>query len=180
MSTSPLRVVGTVAVAVMTVVGPAFAQPSGSSAVRWHLDAAFGSGGFVLEDPGAHRQYIGRDVAVQDDGKIVVAGELQRFYPPKDRSNVFVARFQENGTLDPSFGSAGFVVAPFGRTNDFGGLALTTVAGRPKIVVTGHVYERGPDPQHRVFVLRLTRTGRSTQPTTTTLLCTWGYVGGSS
>jgi uncharacterized delta-60 repeat protein len=67
------------------------------------LDSTFGSGGKVLIDLGA--QEMGRSVAIQPDGKIVVAG--YSFSSTTTNSKWSVLRFNANGSLDSTFGTNG-------------------------------------------------------------------------
>jgi uncharacterized delta-60 repeat protein len=71
-------------------------------------------------------------VAVQPDGKIVVAGEAQRTLIDFDFA---VARYNPDGTLDHSFGGDGIVTTDLGTQGD----GATGVAIQPdgKIVATG-------------------------------------------
>jgi uncharacterized delta-60 repeat protein len=61
-----------------------------------NLDPSFGTFGATIIDPLPSAPDEGRAVAIQPDGKIVVAGTV-------------VARFTTTGQLDPSFGSGGIV-----------------------------------------------------------------------
>src|SRR5579862_6280501 len=70
------------------------------------LDTSFGSGGVALLGGGF--QDWGLTIAVQPDGRIVVAGYRQETIA--GLSEGLVARFLANGQLDPSFGSGGVVV----------------------------------------------------------------------
>ncbi len=85
------------------------------------LDASFGSGGIVSGAvPG--RLYA---VAVQPDGRIVVAGGHDIPDGTTDWSDLLVARFEPDGTLDASFGDQGVVVADVdGATNTLRELAI--------------------------------------------------------
>lgn len=65
------------------------------------LDSTFGSDGIVLTDLGGNA--TARAVAIQPDGKIVVAG--QAVY--KDSGSFLVARYNTDGTLDPTFAEDG-------------------------------------------------------------------------
>src|SRR4029077_7257632 len=67
------------------------------------LDADFGSGGVVTLSPGTSS--LANAVAVQSDGKIVVAGYAITSAP----GNMTVARLDSSGTPDPAFGSGGVV-----------------------------------------------------------------------
>ena len=70
-------------------------------------DSSFGTSGIVTTDVNAGENDIGHRVAIQSDGKIVVAGF--------SATQQFVARYDTNGDLDSSFGK--------------GGIARTTVPG---------------------------------------------------
>jgi uncharacterized delta-60 repeat protein len=70
-------------------------------AIDGSLDASFGEEGRVLTDFGSGLQFAW-DVAVQRDGRIVAAGGVQ--------TNGFaLARYRNDGSLDPSFGGDGLV-----------------------------------------------------------------------
>src|SRR6188768_3382868 len=62
------------------------------------LDATFGTGGKVMTDTGGHRAFA---VALQSDGKVVVAGE-----GPNGQAFGF-ARYSTTGSLDASFDGDG-------------------------------------------------------------------------
>jgi uncharacterized delta-60 repeat protein len=79
------------------------------------LDSSFGAGGIVVDPFGfLPDNYSGRDVAIQPDGRIVVAGDV--FHSGGD-DDFFVARFLTNGSPDTSFGFNGITGIPF----DLGG-----------------------------------------------------------
>ncbi len=65
------------------------------------LDSTFGSDGIVLTDLGANATAMA--IAIQPDGKIVAAG--QAVY--KDKGSFLVARYNTDGTLDPTFAETG-------------------------------------------------------------------------
>jgi uncharacterized delta-60 repeat protein len=93
------------------------------------LDASFGTGGKVTTDVGG-RFESARAVAVQGDGKIVVAGgTVNGFF-----NDFAVVRYNSNGTLDTSFGSGGEVLTDFGVSAQ-----ACCIAAQPdgKIVVAG-------------------------------------------
>ena len=75
------------------------------------LDTGFGSAGRVSTDVvvGGVVEEIARAVAVQADGKIVVAGHVRT---PGGPLSFVLARYLANGSLDAGFGSAGLVVGP--------------------------------------------------------------------
>jgi uncharacterized delta-60 repeat protein len=93
------------------------------------LDPSFGNGGRVVTDLGANDYAF--DVAIQDDGGIVVVGE--RSAATIDR--VFVQRYRPNGTLDPGFADGGIAIIGFGRRFQTANAVVITTAGR--IVIAG-------------------------------------------
>ncbi len=100
------------------------AQPS-------FLDNSFGDGGKVATAIGDNDR--GYAVAVQPDGKIVVAGTsvLGSF-----RNNIILARYHANGALDESFGNGGKVVSQFGNVSVARAIKLQSDG---KILVAGQV-----------------------------------------
>jgi uncharacterized delta-60 repeat protein len=79
------------------------------------LDAGFGSGGLVTTSlmTGVAEE-VARAVAIQPDGKIVVAGYTGVFRPGRPAGNRFdfaLARYNSDGSLDGSFGTGGLVLA---------------------------------------------------------------------
>jgi len=96
------------------------------------LDNSFGVNGFVVTDL-QQATDVATAIAIQPDGKIVVAG-----YSDNTLNYDFaIARYLANGTLDNSFGANGKVIKNFGST-DFG-LALALLPNG-KIVVAGRAY----------------------------------------
>ena len=99
------------------------------------LDTAtpFGVGGKVTTDfPGGND--FGQSVAIQSDGKIVVAG----FSNANGNQDFALARYNTNGGLDTSFGTAGTgrVLTGFGGgSSDFG--QSVAIQSDGKIVVAG-------------------------------------------
>jgi uncharacterized delta-60 repeat protein len=103
---------------------------------RYHadgsLDASFGGDGKVTTDIAGNYDEVSA-VAVQSDGKIVVAG----FAGPE----FGLARYDVDGALDVSFGTAGKVVTDFAGRFDLGlGMALQ---GDGKIVAVGRADTSG-------------------------------------
>src|SRR5262245_47256190 len=64
------------------------------------LDPTFGDGGIVKFDPQAPANGEGRAVAVQPDGKLVVAGTPQFLVGGGGDYDLGVWRFEANGDLD--------------------------------------------------------------------------------
>src|SRR6476661_376555 len=90
------------------------------------LDATFGTGGKVTTDFGLGSQ--GSGLAIQPNGKIVMVGGANQDFG--------VARYNENGSLDTTFGTGGTV------TTDFGGYESASAAliqPDGKIVTVGNI-----------------------------------------
>jgi uncharacterized delta-60 repeat protein len=95
------------------------------------LDPSFGTAGTLLTPIGADNDEVG-DVAVQPDGKIVVAGHTW-----EAGSYAFtVARYLPDGALDPSFDGDGVVITPF--ANLTGVTHAIAVQPDGKILVGGY------------------------------------------
>jgi uncharacterized delta-60 repeat protein len=93
------------------------------------LDPTFGRGGKVVTDLGADDYAF--DLAIQDDGGIVVVGE--RRGTASDR--FVVQRYRPSGTLDPGFANGGTALTGFGRRLQ--GATSVAIAPRGRIVVAG-------------------------------------------
>ena len=93
------------------------------------LDTSFNSGALVTTDFGGEDQVS--DVVLQSDGKILVAG----FSLNGTNSNIAIARYNSDGTLDTTFSGDGKILEELGRDDE--GYAVTVQADG-KIVVSGH------------------------------------------
>ncbi|MBI3994557.1 MAG: hypothetical protein HY349_01140 [Nitrospirae bacterium] len=94
------------------------------------LDTTFGTGGKVTADFGGNDQAYA--VAIQSDRKIVVAGWSSTISTGQDFA---LARYNTDGTLDTTFGTAGKVITDFGGGNSQAlGVAIHT---NGKIVAGG-------------------------------------------
>ena len=92
------------AVVVITSSTLAFAQAG-------HLDSTFGTGGIFTTNFNQYDTTIDNAVAIQSDGKIVLAGTT----PTSGGGNTAaLVRLNTNGTLDSSFGEGGIVTSTFG------------------------------------------------------------------
>ena len=102
-----------------------------TSAAPGDLDLTFGAGtGKVMTAIGTGHDH-GRAIALQPDGKIVVAGYCWN----GSNYDFCLARYQANGALDTSFGSNGTIISPIGSHGD----EAYAIALQPdgKIVVAG-------------------------------------------
>lgn len=77
------------------------------------LDAGFGTGGLVTTDIGGFTQEEARAVAIQRDGRIIVAGNVRvsevRNGSLFDEFSFTLVRYNPDGTLDTTFGGTGKV-----------------------------------------------------------------------
>jgi uncharacterized delta-60 repeat protein len=97
------------------------------------LDPSFGDEGTVTTDF-HHGNQLALDVALQGNGKIVVAGETSG--PGGFHRDFAVARYEPDGTLDASFGTGGMVRTDFGYFDRANAVAIQ---GNGRIVVAGEV-----------------------------------------
>ena len=95
------------------------------------FDTSFNSSGKVITPIGSGDDY-GYSVALQPDGKIVVAGYCSN----GANLDFCLARYLANGTLDTSFGSTGKVITAIGSSTDVANSAALQPDG--KIVVAGY------------------------------------------
>ncbi len=93
------------------------------------LDTTFGNGGQVSTDFGDWDYAY--SVAIQGDGKIVVAG----YAPAGGNKDFALARYNSDGSLDTTFGSDGRVTTDFGSENDRASVVAFQSDG--KIVAAG-------------------------------------------
>jgi uncharacterized delta-60 repeat protein len=120
--------VGIVFAGVVTVVppaAPAWAVTSGT------LDPTFGTNGKVLTDFGGLDMAYG--MAVQPDGRIVVAG----FSNVRGNYDFALARYDSDGTLDPTFGAGGTVLTDVGGASSFDEARAVAIQPDGKILAAG-------------------------------------------
>lgn len=96
------------------------------------LDQSFGNNGEVTTALSANADDFGQAVAVQDDGRIVVAGRQTS----NTITDVAITRYNKDGSLDSSFGINGSVSVDFHGRGDSGQDLLIQPDGR--IVVAGY------------------------------------------
>ncbi|MCX6980578.1 MAG: choice-of-anchor D domain-containing protein [Verrucomicrobia bacterium] len=118
------------------------------------LDTTFGNGGMVTTSIASSPEY-GNDVALQSDGKIVVAGTIGNSSNSKFR----LVRYNANGSLDTSFGSGGGVTKAIDLSvHDCRSIALQSDG---KIVVTGdlNAFSFGGPRPHYIALVRYEMNG---------------------
>jgi uncharacterized delta-60 repeat protein len=106
-----------------------------TSVARFNSDGTFdttfgGAGKLVLA--GAQ---VGRGLAVQSDGRILLAGSMRVNNVPNDFTHFCVIRLNADGTFDNSFGSGGTITTSFTGLTDVA--HAVTVQADGKIVVAG-------------------------------------------
>jgi uncharacterized delta-60 repeat protein len=101
-----------------------------SNAQPGTLNTAFGGTGKVITSIGTSSE--AQAIAVQPDGKVVVAGRTGNADP-----EIAVVRYQPDGTLDSSFGTYGVVIADI--TPGWGEAGNIAIKPNGKIIVVGTV-----------------------------------------
>jgi uncharacterized delta-60 repeat protein len=119
----------------------------GFSLVRYNsdgtLDTSFGRDGILTIDVGQGFDNI-RAIALQGDGKFVVAGSsTPSATAGSANSDFFVARINTNGSLDTSFGKAGFVTTDFASGQDSASGVVVLPDGRIVVAGTSYSYSKG-------------------------------------
>jgi uncharacterized delta-60 repeat protein len=111
---------------------PALLRPA--AAADGNLDSSFGIGGQVTTDVNASFDNA-KAVAIQPDGKIVVAGSVFGSSSAPGVSDFAVARYNSDGSLDATFGTDGKVQIDFATSYD----ETSALALQPdgKIIVAG-------------------------------------------
>jgi uncharacterized delta-60 repeat protein len=123
------------------------------------LDPTFGGAGFVLTSFDANAR--ANDLAVQSDGKLVVAGTIDRRDGFTEQDFV-LARYNADGSLDQDFGAGGIVVTNLTTRDEANALRLTPDG---KILVAGQTFCLGFPCTVRDFVLMRYNSDGSLDPT---------------
>lgn len=116
------------------------------------LDPEFGTAGIVTTDFSPSSYNGGQALAIQPDGKIVVAGSAYT-----TSTDFALARYTPNGSLDTGFGSQGIVTTDFGDYEQAYALALQDDG---KILAAGHYsYSRSNKNYDAIALARYTASG---------------------
>jgi uncharacterized delta-60 repeat protein len=126
------------------IVAGQWNDPGGVALMRYNpdgtFDSSFGAGGFLNF---GYFTYEGSatDLALQPDGKIVIAGSIDRTPNGLDDSDFIVFRFNSNGSVDNTFNGSGSLSTSLGKGDD----RVTGAHVQPdgKIVLTGYLYQPG-------------------------------------
>lgn len=95
------------------------------------LDTGFGNSGYTVTNLGSDAD-SGNALAVQPDGKILVAGITG------DQRDFALMRYGTNGTLDLNFGNQGKVFSDFAGSDDYANSIIVQPDG--KIMLGGYAY----------------------------------------
>jgi len=111
-------------------------------------DNTFGTNGIIMPEPGFTDEL--KDMALQPDGRIVVAGAISDDMT-MGITSFLIARFNENGTADASFGTGGMVTTVIEATSEVEKIALLADGS---IIAAGQsgLYD-SPDPDYRNFAI---------------------------
>jgi uncharacterized delta-60 repeat protein len=120
---------------------------------RGRLDRSFGVGGKALTSFGPRNKVEARAVALQVDGKVVLAGGV-RF------GDFALARYTAHGRLDPSFGQNGKVLTHFGSRRNFSDATALAIQPDGKLVAVGSWFRNPINGPGRFALARYTSRGR--------------------
>jgi uncharacterized delta-60 repeat protein len=116
------------------------------------MDTSFGGDGWVTQSfTGSEDD--GNSIAIQPDGKIVIAGTAQT--SGATSYDIIVARFNDDGSLDSSFDGDGFALINYAGTNDWDLGYDVAVLDSGKIMVVGANYAS----THWLMLVRLNANG---------------------
>ncbi|MBK8701730.1 MAG: hypothetical protein IPN29_20090 [Saprospiraceae bacterium] len=123
------------------------------------LDKTFNYDGIVTESFSGYGN-AARDVVVQQDGNILVCGNVEKNPAGGDPTNICVVRYKSSGQLDNNFGKSGKVSLAVGKYHDSAeGMALQPDG---KIVLAGYSDQNviAPSYETRAFaIVRLNADG---------------------
>ncbi|MEP6684335.1 MAG: T9SS type A sorting domain-containing protein [Parafilimonas sp.] len=120
------------------------------------IDSSFGKKGVALIDV-PKNNLVGTSIAVQPDGKIVVAGSLSRGSSSDPKIGIVIARFKSNGQPDSSFNNNGTKFLKPGLGCNAADITLLTDG---KILVAGYSYKSYYDSIISFIVIKLTSDGQ--------------------
>lgn len=129
------------ALSVPALIGAALSQTA--FAAPGSLDATFGTGGIVTTPFGSSHNAGANSIAIQSNGRIVVAGQTET-----NNSDAFaLARYDASGALDPTFNGNGKVTTSIGP--GFDGARAVAIHKR-KIIAAGFAVVGGTHTEFAV------------------------------
>ncbi len=116
------------------------------------LDLSFAGCGYLVLTMHENNYSSGRNIVIQDDNKIVLAGFYEQYYEEylSTINKWVVARVNENGTMDETFGTDGYLTMNIGSGPDF--CNTVAIQSDGKIVIGGHTWVSN-DPFIYAFVI---------------------------
>ncbi|HKJ49971.1 MAG TPA: delta-60 repeat domain-containing protein [Gammaproteobacteria bacterium] len=120
-----------------------------------NVDSGFGTSGQVIYPVANLAREGANAIAIQPDGKIVVAGEYVSTQVPSNDLDIAVIRFDSDGTLDTTFATAGVFTHDFGTILDFSNAVAIQPDG--KILAAG-------ETDGDFFIVRLEGTSLDVTP----------------
>ncbi len=78
------------------------------------IDSTFGTNGYVISPVGTSYDFA-NSLSIQSDGKLIVTGYTQS----GTKFNNFVMRFNNDGTVDNTFGTNGILISIWGTSSEF-------------------------------------------------------------
>src|SRR3954453_19778169 len=129
------------AAAAMVLAGASYSGTA--TAAPGDLDSSFAGGGKLTFAPGGKQSEID-DVAVQPDGKLLLAGWIDQ----GSNLDFLVVRLNPNGSFDQSFGSGGIATMSFpskGTSNDTASGVAIQPDGKIVVAGTAHDNNQGTD-----------------------------------
>jgi uncharacterized delta-60 repeat protein len=125
-----------------------FSQKIGS------LDTTFGTSGIVKSSVGEFGNDL-RSIAIQDDGKIIAVGNIDKESTFDWDYNIGIVRYNQDGIIDNTFGNSGKVITKFGESSaNVSGMAIQK---DEKIIIAGYL-----DINHSstsFFIIRYNKNG---------------------
>ena len=98
-----------------------------------NIDKSFGNKGLIVTEISSEKD-VGESVVIQNDGKIVVVGTTDH----KPNADIVLIRYNENGSLDYSFGFGGIVITDINSAMDIGKSLVIQSDG--KLIVAGFTH----------------------------------------
>lgn len=98
-----------------------------------YIDKSFGNKGLIVTEISSEKD-VGESVVIQNDGKIVVVGTTDH----KPTTDIVLIRYNENGSIDYSFGIGGIVITDINSGFDIG--KSITVQSDGKLIVSGFTH----------------------------------------
>jgi uncharacterized delta-60 repeat protein len=129
-----------------------FANIYHMAVARYHvdgsIDSTFGTDGLVMPEVGFSEEI--NDMALQPDGKIIVAGAIANDLSGAE--SFMLVRFNSNGTLDSGFGTSGVTTTSVNISSEIVGIELLP---NGKIIAAGREgpYDDPPTPDYVNFAI---------------------------